>query len=94
MGEDSAAPPHGIPAPIGHVSVCGVELRMSACPSERGRQSPVLVKTATVEQNLKSLALALCGVRLCLQCAAHAHARSAASALGFEHTLWNALVAS
>ena len=80
MGEDCVAPPHGVPAPIGHVSVCGVELRMRACLSEQGRQSPVVVKTSTVEQNLKSLALALCGVRLRVQRAAPVHALSAASA--------------
>lgn len=89
--DDSGA--HDVPAPIGHVSVCGVELRMSACPPERGRQPPVLVKTATVEQNLKSLALALCGVRVRLHRTAHARALSAAcepAPLDSKHTNWNA----
>jgi len=64
MGDEGGGPSHGVPSPIGHVSVCGIELRTRACPSERGRQPPVLVTTTTVDQNLKSLALALCGVRL------------------------------
>ena len=68
--DETTAPPPQAQAPIGHVSVCGVDLRVSARLSEQGRQPPVLVKTATVEQNLKSLALALCGVRLpCRACA-------------------------
>ena len=62
-GENSV-PPLLVQAAVGHVSVCGVDLRVSACPSGQGREPPVLVKTATVERNLKSLALALCGVRL------------------------------
>ena len=49
--------------PVGHVSVCGVELQMRARSPTRDQRPPVLVMTNTVEQNLKSVALALCGVR-------------------------------
>jgi hypothetical protein len=90
--EDGGA--HDVPAPIGHVSVCGVELRLSACAPERGHQPPVLVKTATVEQNLKSLALALCGVRLRLRPTAHALGRLRHGAPGFETHILERFTAS
>jgi hypothetical protein len=90
--EDGGA--HDVPAPIGHVSVCGVELRLSACAPERSHQPPVLVKTATVEQNLKSLALALCGVRLRLRPTARALGRLRHGAPGFETHILERFTAS
>ena len=88
LGDAGVAPLHSAHSadPVGHVSVCGVELRMCARLLERDRQPPVLVMTNTVEQNLRSVALALCGVRhLVLLCACSLPRRCGAP--GFEHTL-------
>ena len=58
-------------APAGHVTVCGVELRTRPGASPAPPAQP-LVMTPTVRRNVKSLALALCGVRgnasVCLFC--------------------------
>ena len=84
-----AAPPHSALAadPVGHVSVCGVQLRICARRLEQDRQPPVLVMTNTVEQNLRSVALALCGVRHFVfplrSCSFSRHC----GAPGFENTL-------
>ena len=51
-------------APAGHVTVCGVELRTRPGASPAPPAQP-LVMTPTVRRNVKSLALALCGVRAC-----------------------------
>ena len=85
-------PPHCARAadPVGHVSVCGVELRMCVRLLEQGRQPPVFVMTNTVEQNLRSVALALCGVRP--SCLSLARCRDVAAPLDSK-TLWNAVVA-
>ena len=88
LGDAGVAPPHSPHSadPVGHVSVCGVELRMCARLLERDRQPPALVMTNTVEHNLRSVALALCGVRhLLLLCACSLPRLCGAP--GFEHTL-------
>ena len=88
LGDSGITPPHSAHAadPVGHVSVCGVELRICARLLERDRQPPVLVMTNTVQQNLRSIALALCGVRhFLLLCACSLPRRCGAP--GFEHTM-------
>jgi hypothetical protein len=81
------------PAPTGHLRVCGVELRMRAGVTAATAPPPPLVMTSTVRRNLKSLALALCGVRSLLRlgcCAAAARARLGCERPGILNTQGNA----
>ena len=66
-------------APVGYVSVCGVELRVRAGgdPAAAMTGASPLIQTPTVNANLISLALALCGVRACAHCIALPADRSA-----------------
>ena len=74
-------------SPAGHVTVCGVELRTRPGASPAPPAQP-LVMTPTVRRNVKSLALALCGVRavgwLAPCSALPACSASGARARGFE----------
>ena len=69
--DGQAAPASQLPgssaadSPSGHVDVCGVQLRTRAAAAPSSSPPLQLVMTTTVQRNLKSLALALCGVRAC-----------------------------